>query len=138
MPWPKTGATQYYAQLRLLDKGRAINRFVVWRTLGHLTKQVLVQRYIKELFLGVSQPQRLSEANLNAYIFIYLFQNNLLRVFMGLLGQELFTDVTIASEGRRIKCHKVTVVSVKVPFREQPPPLHGPYFEIIKKNWGLI
>ncbi len=26
---------------------------------------------------------------------------------MRLLGQELFTDVTIASEGRRIKCHKV-------------------------------
>ena len=51
---------------------------------------------------------------------------------MRLLGQELFTDVTIASEGRRIKCHKVTVVSVKVPFREQPPPLHRPYFAIIK------
>ena len=23
MPWPKTGATQYHAQLGLLDKGRA-------------------------------------------------------------------------------------------------------------------
>ena len=26
---------------------------------------------------------------------------------MRLLGQEMFTDVTIASEGKRIKCHKV-------------------------------
>jgi len=36
-------------------------------------------------------------------------QNNLLRVFMRLLGQEQFTDVTIASEGRRIKCHKMVL-----------------------------
>jgi len=36
-------------------------------------------------------------------------QNNLLRVFIRLLGQEQFTDVTIASEGRRIKCHKMVL-----------------------------
>ncbi len=29
MPWPQTGATQYYAQLRLPDKGRAIKGLVV-------------------------------------------------------------------------------------------------------------
>ena len=29
MPWPKTGATQYHAQLSLPDKGRAIKGFVV-------------------------------------------------------------------------------------------------------------
>ena len=34
MPWPKTGATQYHAQLGLPDRGRAIKglvvRYVVW------------------------------------------------------------------------------------------------------------
>ncbi len=29
MPWPKTGATQYHAQFRLPDKGRAIKKLVV-------------------------------------------------------------------------------------------------------------
>ncbi len=29
MPLPKTGATQYHAQLELLDKGRAIKGLVV-------------------------------------------------------------------------------------------------------------
>ncbi len=29
MPWLQTGATQYYAQLGLQDKGRAINRLDV-------------------------------------------------------------------------------------------------------------
>ena len=29
MPWPQTGATQYYAQLGLPDKGRAIKWLVV-------------------------------------------------------------------------------------------------------------
>ena len=29
MPWPKTGATQYHAQLGLPDKGRAIKVLVV-------------------------------------------------------------------------------------------------------------
>ncbi len=29
MPWPKTGATQYHAQLGLPDKGRAIKGLVV-------------------------------------------------------------------------------------------------------------
>ena len=29
MPWPQTGATQYHAQLRLPDKGRAIKGLVV-------------------------------------------------------------------------------------------------------------
>ena len=29
MPWPQTGATQYHAQLGLLDKGRAIKGLVV-------------------------------------------------------------------------------------------------------------
>ena len=29
MPWPKTGATQYHAQLELPDKGRAIKGLVV-------------------------------------------------------------------------------------------------------------
>ena len=35
-------------------------------------------------------------------------QNNLLRVFSRLLGQEQFTDVVIAAEGRHVKCHKVS------------------------------
>ncbi len=30
MPWPKTGATQYHAQLGLLDKGCAIKEFSIW------------------------------------------------------------------------------------------------------------
>ncbi len=30
MPWPQTGVTQYYAQLRLPDKGRVILGFVVY------------------------------------------------------------------------------------------------------------
>ena len=29
MPWPKTGATKYHAQLGLQDKGRAIKGLVV-------------------------------------------------------------------------------------------------------------
>ncbi len=29
MPWPKTGATQYHAQLGLSDKGRAVKGLVV-------------------------------------------------------------------------------------------------------------
>ncbi len=29
MPWPKTGATQYHAQLGLPDKGRAIKGLIV-------------------------------------------------------------------------------------------------------------
>ena len=29
MPWPKTGATQYHAQLGLQDKGHAIKGLVV-------------------------------------------------------------------------------------------------------------
>ena len=29
MPWPKTGATQYHAQLELPAKGRAIKEFIV-------------------------------------------------------------------------------------------------------------
>ena len=29
MPWPKTGATQYHAQLGLTDQGRAIKGLVV-------------------------------------------------------------------------------------------------------------
>ena len=35
-------------------------------------------------------------------------QNNLLRVFSRLLGQEQFTDVVVAAEGRHVKCHKVS------------------------------
>ena len=34
-------------------------------------------------------------------------QNNMLRVFTRLFGQEQFTDVIIAAEGKHIKCHKV-------------------------------
>ena len=37
-------------------------------------------------------------------------QNNLLRVFSRLLGQEQFTDVVVAAEGRHVKCHKVSNV----------------------------
>lgn len=36
-------------------------------------------------------------------------QNNMLRVFMRLLGSEQFTDVTLAAEGKRIKCHKMVL-----------------------------
>ncbi len=34
MPWPKTGATQYHAQLGLPDKGRAIKGLVVCNSWG--------------------------------------------------------------------------------------------------------
>ena len=33
MPWPKTGATQYHAQLRLPGKGRVIKGFVDYNDL---------------------------------------------------------------------------------------------------------
>ena len=33
MPWPKTGATQYHAQLGLPDEGRAIRALVVYLVL---------------------------------------------------------------------------------------------------------
>ncbi len=33
MPWPRTGATQYHAQLGLTDKGRAIKVLVVCNSL---------------------------------------------------------------------------------------------------------
>ena len=33
MPWPKTGATQYHAQLGLPDKGRTIKGLVVCNNL---------------------------------------------------------------------------------------------------------
>ncbi len=32
MPWPQTGATQYYAQLGLSDEGRAIKGLVVFNS----------------------------------------------------------------------------------------------------------
>ncbi len=32
MPWPKTGATQYHAQLGLQDKGHAIKGLVVYNS----------------------------------------------------------------------------------------------------------
>ena len=35
-------------------------------------------------------------------------QNNMLRVFTRLFGQEQFTDVILAAEGKHIKCHKVS------------------------------
>eukprot|EP00092_Neocalanus_flemingeri_P007042 GFUD01007606.1.p1 GENE.GFUD01007606.1~~GFUD01007606.1.p1 ORF type:complete len:568 (-),score=141.64 GFUD01007606.1:432-2135(-) len=36
-------------------------------------------------------------------------QNNMLRVFTRLLGQEQFTDVILAAEGKRVKCHKMVL-----------------------------
>ena len=36
MPWPKTGATYYRAQLRLLDKDRAFKKLVVYWVLPYL------------------------------------------------------------------------------------------------------
>jgi len=36
-------------------------------------------------------------------------QNNMLRVFTRLFGQEQFTDVIIAAEGKHIKCHKMVL-----------------------------
>jgi len=36
-------------------------------------------------------------------------QNNMLRVFTRLLGQEQFTDVILAAEGKHIKCHKMVL-----------------------------
>ena len=43
-------------------------------------------------------------------------QNNLLRVFSRLLGQEQFTDVVVAAEGRHVKCHKVSNVNGRLNF----------------------
>ncbi len=51
MPWPQTGATQYLAQLRLLDKGRAIKGLVVYNT------RDLEPLYLQNgLALGCNQP----------------------------------------------------------------------------------
>jgi len=36
-------------------------------------------------------------------------QNNMLRVFTRLLGQEQFTDCVLAAEGNKIKCHKLVL-----------------------------
>ena len=36
-------------------------------------------------------------------------QSNLLKVFSRLLGNEQFTDVLLATEGRTIRCHKVVL-----------------------------
>ena len=36
MPWPKTGATYYHAQLGLPDKGHAIKEMVVYWVLLYL------------------------------------------------------------------------------------------------------
>ena len=36
MPWLKTGATHYHAQLGLIDKGRAIKELVVYWVLHYL------------------------------------------------------------------------------------------------------
>jgi len=36
-------------------------------------------------------------------------QNNMLRVFTRLFGQEQFTDVILAAEGKHIKCHKMVL-----------------------------
>ncbi len=60
---------------------------------------------------------------------------------MRLLGQELFTDVTIASEGRRIKCHKVgggvfSGVVCKLLGNHTPYPLFLIKIELI--GWGVL
>ena len=55
MPWSKTGATNYHAQLGLPDKGRAIKELVVcWVLLnlipwvfGHKKRQLVVAPDVK-------------------------------------------------------------------------------------------
>ena len=47
-------------------------------------------------------------------------QNNMLRVFTRLFGQEQFTDVIIAAEGKHIKCHKVKKKKLKISFDRSP------------------
>ena len=51
MPWPQTGATQYHAQLGLLDKGRAIKGLVVCNNWDIEPLDLL-----KGLALGCYQP----------------------------------------------------------------------------------
>ena len=44
MHWPKTGSTQYHAQLWLLIKGRANKELVVWWVLPNLIPRVFGQK----------------------------------------------------------------------------------------------
>ena len=44
MPWLKTGATHYHAQLGLLDKGREIKELVVCRVLLNLIPRIFRQK----------------------------------------------------------------------------------------------
>ena len=51
MPWPKTGATQYHAQLGLPDKGRAIKGLVICND-----QDLKPEDLLNSLALGCYQP----------------------------------------------------------------------------------
>ena len=65
MPWPQIGATQYHAQLRLLDKGRAIKGLVVCNNWDQEPLDM-----VNSLALGCYQP---SPEVLIVYYYCILF-----------------------------------------------------------------
>ena len=73
MPWPKTGATQYHAQLGIPDEGRAIKRLVVCNS-WDLDPWDL----INGLALGCYQP---SPEVLIVFLFLWLLSTLLIIIY---------------------------------------------------------
>jgi len=61
-------------------------------------------------------------------------QNNLLRVFSRLLGQEQFTDVVVAAEGRHVKCHKMILSACSSYFEQLFINFNEPHQVVILKD----
>jgi len=61
-------------------------------------------------------------------------QNNLLRVFSRLLGQEQFTDVVVAAEGRHVKCHKMVLSACSSYFEQLFTNFNEPHQVVILKD----
>ncbi len=62
MPWPKTGATHYHAQLGLLDRGCAIKELVVCWTFDHIVMNIKAELH------SVFRLSRLSSAKWQDFI----------------------------------------------------------------------
>ncbi len=58
MPWPKTGATHYHAQLSLLDSGLAIKDLVVYWVLPTNTSKSRFTRGVYIYGLKKRKPER--------------------------------------------------------------------------------
>lgn len=61
-------------------------------------------------------------------------QNNLLRVFSRLLGQEQFTDVVVTAEGRHVKCHKMVLSACSSYFEQLFMNFNEPHQIVILKD----